>query len=128
MSNLLSRPDKDTLLINASRKMVTDVLDAINTQARIHGKEFGSDLSIHFVACYFGAVAFNTLNYQPREKVTKEKMYDIVSTKYRELKIRMSEAVASGFTGAMRTHTGKQELEYYCVVKPVPPVANKKPC
>lgn len=111
-----------------SKKINTEVFSMIKDAAQGKGLEYTQELAICFLARFVGITVYTSLTDKlPSALKTKEDMVKHAVGNFASMKERVQEAVAAGFTGAMKTYT-KKEIEYFCAVHVVPPVANKLPC
>lgn len=95
------------------RDIIPDVFDRIATNV---------------LASYIGTLVYQALSYKDKSgKMSKKDLYDLTANNFKNIKTNIQEAVASGFTGAMSTYSGKQ-VDYYCKLMVVPPAINKEPC
>lgn len=119
--------DLNKLLDEISREITLDVLNAANKYSKFYGDEFANQLMTEFLARFVGAVVFKTLTDRPKKKMGHNDLEEFCLNKFNDIKIRIQDANASAFQGAMNTYTGNK-MEYYCTIKLLPPVANKEPC
>lgn len=87
-----------------------------------------AEIQVNFLATYIGSLLYVALTEEPNKSVLKRAdREEFTIDNFAYMKTKIQEAVAAAFTSAMRAHAGK-EIDYYCQVKAVPPVANKEPC
>ena len=88
----------------------------------------GRFASTLFLAKFSGALIYNTLKEKPiKEFKTKDEYMKFTMKNFQEVKEKVQEVIAAAFTGAMNTYAGKNMVEYYCTIKPIPAAANKEP-
>ena len=79
------------------------------------------------VAKMVGTAAVHVLMSAPEELKGEKVRYEYVKEAFVSYKAGIQEAVAAAFTAAMSNFSGK-ELEYYCLIKPVPEPPTKQVC
>ncbi len=109
-----------------TKHLVAEIL-AITKKEAGEDEILEKDLGINFVAAFIGAVVYKTLRERPVHIKTREEMLTHTTKSFAETKLKIQDAVAAGFQGAMQTYT-KQSIDYYCQVKTIPPAFNKEPC
>lgn len=109
-----------------SKKLVNAVLSSIELNIGPN-KKYTTEMSIHFLAAFVGALVHMALSDRGSGEIKGKELEKYVIDNFAHVKHRVQEAVAAGFTGAMNEHS-KEEIEYYCQVKVVPPVVNNKVC
>ena len=130
----MSTKKKDEDLTNEEWKekfakhLLAVTFKCIEEEEKARGVEFADGLAVSFVAGFTGALIYHILNRQhPDNTKVKKELYNFVSTNYSDIKLKVENAVAAGFTGALSSYSGKQ-VEYYCQVKVVPEPANTLAC
>jgi len=124
MSSEVVNGSKKTWLDLLSERAVEQIFDAFAAKAEAHGQEFVNDLYLKFLENYTAYLVFQTLKAKPQDDKDRE---TFVLENFAALKIRAQDAVAFGFGNAMTAFT-KNNVDYYCQIKIVPPAANKEPC
>lgn len=80
-----------------------------------------------FLSKYTAQIVYETLSEAaPPDCTDLNKRYELTADKFKTVKASVQDAVSAAFSGAMRKFSGK-EVDYFCQIKTVPPVANKEP-
>lgn len=125
----MSNPKKIITDLNKDADALTSML-VVETCKMIDAQPESVKTQIYFsfLAKFIGAIIYRSLKSQPDKHMpSQEEIYEYVSKNYSNAKTCAESAIAAAFTGAMSTFSAK-EVEYYCLIRPVPPVANKEPC
>lgn len=126
MSNLPQNPDFQKWADNYCQEIVNATFRLFAAQARNRGGgNTARFLAMLFLAKFVGSIVLSVLNEKPSTTSEEENYKHSVKT-FSDIKLKIQEAVAAGFTGAMTVFTGHQ-VEYYSQIKTVPEAANKKP-
>lgn len=115
------------LVVEEARKISSLCLTAVIKFEKILGPKLAQDIYYHVVAGVVGAAAHSALTKNTKLAKVKKKTYEETKNDFVEAKSKIQEAVSAGVTAAMKTFSG-QNIEYYCQIKVVPPVANDKEC
>lgn len=105
--------------------MIRETFKAVKEQNR--DASFSQHALSLFLAKYVGNLLFKVLNDPLPKGLTNEEQYERKHQQYVEIKTRVLEAVAAGFSSAMRSYSGKN-LDFYCKIEDVTRSANKEPC
>lgn len=109
-----------TLLAEEVYFRLEDELDKIGPDNYRH-------LAATFIAGLTSALVYRSLTKIPGNLKTKQAKFDWAQDSFLDMKTRIQEAVASGFTGGMKAWSGK-DLDYYCTIKVTPEPKNTEPC
>lgn len=82
-------------------------------------------IALLFLAKFIGIMVYNNLMQEPDGTPTKTDRMNFCEANFKAMKRAVGEVVGAGFTSAMQTFSGKDEIEYYAQVKAVPPVTSK---
>lgn len=110
--------------MNESREAFTTLLCAA-TLKLLRSKDKDDKIVMAFIAKLTGHMLYEALTDTP-DGLSKDEMIKITLARFASAKVGVQEAIAAAFTGAMNAYSGT-EIEYYCQVKALPPVANKEP-
>lgn len=125
---VVKRQEHEDWIIQCSKHLVEENFKWLDKQVSIKGAEAVDTLLINFIACLIGATLHKTLTSLPKElENDTQKAHDYLCDAFLDVKIRLQDAVAMGFTGAL-SEFSRKKVDYYCTVKPMGPVANKLPC
>jgi len=106
-----------------SQMLVDETFKLLDAQTK-NGKAATKEVASIFVARFTGVLLYRTLT-DSNDIKDKNELYLHTSKNFSDLKSKLQDAVAAGFSGAMSKFT-KKHVEYYCQVKPVPEPINKK--
>lgn len=99
-----------------SEAMVNEAMKTLESETDVSSEAI-KEVSKVFLSKFIGVILFKTLHEAANEKPeSKNTQYQHTMNKYAEMKIRIQDAVAAGFQGAMSTFA-KKDVDYYCVVK-----------
>lgn len=110
-----------------SRKAAIDVYTMFEEERDKVGAENHRHLTVTFLAGFVSALVYRSLANIPDSIKSDEERCQYANDSFSDLKMRIQEAVASGFSGGMRTWSGRT-VDYYCQVKVVPEPKNKDFC
>lgn len=105
-----------------SKTMALELIGLIDGQRKEKGDLVGKALTLQFLAAFTAASVVRSLGNQ-REGTSAEQ-FEAASKGFLEHKVSVQDAVAAGFSGAMREYSGKS-VDYYCQIKVVPEVVSK---
>lgn len=74
---------------------------------------------IQFISLFIETIVSRTLNNKANAGTSKHQHAENLKTNYARVKFGVQESVALGFQEAMQRFS-KQDIEFYCTVKPVP--------
>lgn len=80
-------------------------------------------VEIQFLCYLMDGLVTKVLQNQEASHLSKRKQYEILRKKYESLKVGVQEAIAVGFTEALRNFT-KMDIEYVCHIKALPDSKN----
>lgn len=111
-----------------TKHVVNEVIRIIEDQKDLIGDTATHSVYLSVLSTFIGEMLTKTLKKKyVKEKMSREEISEDVLKNFGNLKISIQEAVASGFSGAMKVFTGKT-CEYYCKISLIPEPINKKPC
>ena len=111
-------PDEATKVSLLSKRLVDSCLDYLDKRRNTYGAEFSDSLTMSFIASFIGAVTYRAMAAVDTS---------LAPEGFADVKAGIECATAAGVTGALVTFTGEQN-EFYCMIRVVPPAANKEPC
>lgn len=116
---------ENTLNVWAEREanaLVVKVFEACAKVSRAKGEDANSLLLKVFLTRFVGALVFKTLANAAQEGGENHTQH-----RFALVKLDIQEAVGLAFQQATRVYSGRQ-LDYYCDIKLLPEVINKRPC
>lgn len=91
------------------------------------GEGVDTAVSLRFINYFLGILVYNALSeHRQNKNMTNNQAYEFTRQNLSDIKMGIQNQVASGFEEAFLKYTGKQ-VEYYCIIKPTPEVANRYP-
>lgn len=109
-------------------KTALNIYELFEDQAAIVGPDNHRHLFSVFLAGIISATVYRSLAICPANLKSDEERCRYAEDSFTDMKNRIQEAVAAGFTGGMKSWSG-ESLDYYCQVKVMPEAANKEnPC
>lgn len=80
-----------------------------------------------FISGFVAALVFDALTQLKPPKTSALKKFEMTTRDFNEVKLKIQESVADGFSRAFKEFTGKG-VDYYCQVRAIPEPTNKEPC
>lgn len=116
------------LIIKFSSAIANESISLMRTYGKFYGSKFTNDLVSQFITLFVDNLITEALNRQKaHEDGDPVEAYHNVSRDFSDMKFRIQDAVANGFTLAFSKFSNKY-VDYFCVIKPVGPAINKKAC
>jgi hypothetical protein len=109
--------DEFTTMITAE---TYKLLDAQTTRK---GTKASRYVLAQFLSKFIGMAVYMSLTEEV--KGSKDQQFKLAKDNFADMKVKIQEAVSTGFSAAMMLFANK-DIEYYCRVTPVPPPANKR--
>ncbi len=103
--------------------MADETLKILRGHTDKRGPEVGRALCIHFLARVLTATVLDTLNTRKDGAKDDEEQFRFSKDQFLDLKTQVQDATALSFQTAFHHFTGRN-VEYYCVIKPVPEPLN----
>lgn len=113
-------------LMKLTHHLCKENFKIIDAQTVAKGQDAADMLVVNFLAQFIGNILHRRLNERPNNLHDKEELIQYTQNNFADMKLKLQNAVASGFENAMMNYTGKP-VEYYCHVTPVGPAVNKLP-
>lgn len=112
-----------------AKKTVSELCKLFDVWSEDKGEEFVDGVAASILQRYLFVVILQSLNKRPdhRLELSKEQLNVFVQENYANTKLRMQDAIATGFQMAFTEFTGNM-VDYYCQVFPVADPVNKNPC
>ncbi len=110
----------------------TDYIASENYKLLInYSKTKTQDLSVKlltsFIKSYIHLVVLEVFIQKPGMKLSKQEHFNYTSANFNQIKLLIQSAVAEGFNQAVLDFTS-QNMDYYCIIKPMPEPINKEMC
>lgn len=126
MSVKIQIPDAETFAMRFSQHALTATLVYMKKLEGQYGEDFTKIFLRQYVSGLVANVMFKSLNTD-LSGVPQKLQPDIAMENFADIKMQVQDAVAVGVQTAMTQFWGKP-CEYFCQIKPMPEVINKKPC
>lgn len=106
-------------------KMIsTETFKLINTLG--HQKNASRLITTKFLQFFIEETLKDVLEeYKSRKDITVEQAYLFTKENLNDIKTNIQVEIAKGFEAAF-SKFAKKDIEYYCIIKPMPEVANKE--
>lgn len=106
--------------------MADEALKMLQAQGDKKGPDVHRALLIHFLARVITSSVFSVLHERPKnEKANKNEVLEHNKKNYAGFKEQIEEMIAMSFGTALSHYSGK-DLDYYCVIRPVPEMISTK--
>lgn len=109
------------MLVKENLKIIADMPIPTVTNEDLH-----KTLSVHFLQMYIETLVGAALNDYKGRKMDNTEAYEHTKIELNQIKADIQNAVCVGFEKAFKRFSGVDN-EYYCLIAPMPPVANKEP-
>lgn len=113
------------LLEEISGSMVSELLRTFSIHHENDGPVFAEDLTMSVIATLVCSLLYNSL--KPFDIPVELQTQELLESRYAHLKVRLQNAIESGFESATTAYSGKH-TDYYCLIKQTPKPINELPC
>lgn len=88
-------------------------------------KQMVRPLMLKFLNFYIRSMIMTALNEYKVKKIKDSEAYEYTRQNFLDLKINLQKEIGTAFEDAFKLYSGRAEVEYYCVINPVPEPISK---
>lgn len=113
------------LAVDEIKLLVDQTLKILTSRSKKTGEQRSIQPELYFISFMIKGLVENALNVKFKKTDSDEYKFQVIKQNFEAVKFGIQEAVATAFQVALR-HYSQKQIEYYCVIKPVPETTSKE--
>lgn len=110
---------------DAARVLAEDMLKELISQEKKVGSSAALEMAVNFLCFYTAGVLSLVLSSQVPDAKNKQEKLESIQNHFAAMKASIQNAMAVAFQSSLGQFANRDDLEYYCIIKPVPEPKSK---
>jgi hypothetical protein len=100
-----------------TKSLLAEIFKILKTEDETHGSEFADQVLFSFFTSMITTMVYNSLTAGRDAPVTEAEQYEISAEALAQIKSRIEECTATGFSAAFHTFDPRFDPEYVCEIE-----------